>query len=202
MAELTQILVYTMIYLFPLGMIGIYYLVDRQFMPRIQRMRGRIMVKRLQPNGRFKTFYSKPVIENVTEIVKKKITDKETGKVHEIEEEIPVSGGFIEHKGERLQFFATSDTLYDDFNTKVAYYDVEGNQIMINQLRRIMPAISSKLIDHLVTRTWNAGRAAMFGEKKNIFIFVAIAAGAAIFANLLIFLLFTEFDKLIVACGG
>jgi len=190
---MTQMVV-LLIYTFPFAMIGVYYLVDRQIIPRVQRVRGRILIKQLQSNGRFKTFYGLPEVETVTD----KEFDPVTGK----EKEVTYTGYFIKKGDMRLPFIQSSDALYDDFNTKVAYYDTEGNQILINELKRVMPSIAPKMIDSLTQRIWNAGRAAAFGEKKNLFLFVVIGAGAAIFACLLIVGIYQYLDKIIATCAG
>ncbi len=195
-------MIITLIYSLPLAMIGVYYLMSNQLMPRIQKSRGNIMVMQLQPNGKFKKFYGKPIIENVTETVKKRVKNKETGEITEISEEVPVSGGYIERKGQKLQFFHTSDTLYDHMNTKMAMYDSEGNQVAINLARRIMPAVSPKLLDSLGTRIWNAGRADKFKQKKDLIFLVLISAGASSLGLILLFAILQMMETLPICVAG
>ncbi|UCD07745.1 MAG: hypothetical protein JSW41_02115 [Candidatus Aenigmatarchaeota archaeon] len=203
-------LVITVIYALPLAMIGVYYLTTNQIIPRVQKSRGRLLVLQLKPNGGFSKFYGKPIIENVTEKiptkVKKKYTDPETGEVTEKEEveeiDTPVSGGFIKRKGKELQFFNTPDLVYDYMNTKMTMYDTEGNQVSINLAKRIMPTVSPKLLDSLVTRVWNAGRATKFTQKKDVLFLALIAAGASGLSLILLFTILQILEGLPICVMG
>lgn len=200
----------TLIYAVPLAMIGVYYLMTNQIMPRVQKSMGKLLVMQLQPNGKFKKFYAKPIIENVTEKVPTKLLkeyeDKETGETKKkwvIEDvDTPVSGGYFEQKGQKLQFFNTPDLVYEHMNTKMTMYDTEGNQVSINTANRIMPTVSPKLLDSLCTRIWNAGRATKYKDKKEVLFIAIVAAGLSGLGLILLFTILQILETLPVCVMG
>ena len=189
---MNNILLVSLSYSIPFAIIGIYYLFTHQIYPRLQNSRGKIKIFRFLPNGKFKTFWAKPEAETSEEEVT--VVDPKTGK--EIKEKRQYIGYFIKTKDEVLSFIDSVNSVYTDGKCKIAIYDSEGNQVMINELQKVIPAISPKMADSLAKRTWNAARAAAFGEKTNIMIFLIVTAGIALITLLLVFGMHHQLDAL------
>lgn len=175
------IVIVTLIYSIPLSALGIWWIITTQLKPRVMMSRGRFLVRRLMPNGRFREKWVKPeYIER-----KKEIEVPFTGADGKEKVRIDVE---IHHqymfrvKDEILPFYDAPGSIYMDGNKKVALYDVEGNQVIIPQLQKVAMSMSGQMMDALYQRTWNVARALAFAEKKRLMMILMIVLIAAVAA--------------------
>jgi len=169
----------TLVLTYPFAIIGAFFVMREWIMPKIRARRGYVRIYRLTPSGYLKRFWAKP--------------EYEAGSM------FGDTGYIINLKNEKLQFIDNPNVTFFNGSVKSALYDAEGNQISIQELRKYSPALSGKILDSLATRTWNAAKAAAFGEKRNLTIFILVAAGISLITLMLVLGMMNKIDSLIGA---
>jgi len=158
MVEVTGYLLYWLVFSFPIGAFGMYFIFENLLSPRWHNSRGHVKVRRLTPNNRWKMFWAKP------------------------EEETTKDGAysfFFKKKDMVLPFVDTPGTTTLEGNTVCAYYDVEGNQMNIKAMEKYMPQVAPRMLDSMMKRVWNAARASAMVNQKTLLMLVLLAVFAA-----------------------
>ena len=161
MVEVGGYLLYWLVFSFPLGFFGMYFLMNNLIAPKWYNSRGYIKISKLSANNRWKTFWGKPEQE----------TTREGAYAY-----------FIKHKKEVFPFVDKEGTTTLEGSTMRAFYDVEGDQINIKLMEKYMPQVAPRMLDSMMKRIWNAAKASAFIDQKRILILIVITmlvAGAA-----------------------
>lgn len=193
MAEVETTLVFAMMGMAVLNIFGVMYLWKEQLAPRLYNLRGKIMIKQLMPNDRFKTTWVKPVIEKSGEGVK--INEK-----GEVEGEY---GYFFKLGNKTLPLVDKPGAIYMEGSKKMAIYDTEGSQMVVSGLKKLMSPVSAEMLESLGRRTWNAARAmTLFDKKLQTFIMLSalLALGATLGAAL-VYGEVSQLKEIIIAQG-
>ncbi len=162
MVEVGGTLLYWLVFSFPLGIIGIYWILSSLVAPKFYNARGHVRVSYLKPNNRWKHFWAKPEQE----------TTKEGAHAY-----------FFKHKKEVFPFVDREGTTTLEGTTMRAFYDTEGNQLNIKTMEKYMPQVAPRMLDSMMKRIWNAARASAFVDQKRILlllVMVMLVAGGAV----------------------